>query len=653
MDKTKEAKVKRKDIITIENFKEFINPRHNGFAIITGVTHFMIDFDEKKHNPPQEIKEELMEGCEAVEETPGGYHFWFKIDDRTLSLKSDTNIKWKNIQIIGLDIRANKGVGYISPSYYFIEKERKEYKWIKGNLSTANTINDVLLDCLLYKESNIIINPNFKIESSIDDNGRKIVKITSKNNECWVEEGYIHSQNEHTCIFVTKTKNGYNATAHCYSHGKRKLTKEECKTKLIDLGLLDENDDGFEDEYEITKKTFEETNFKVLDPIGFYTKIGERWVFRERNQMKFAYENMFLSDGACFIDKWLKDPKMKTYSGVAFEETTEPNIFIIPPPPPPSFVYKTYKCKPSEEAVGKFDELIDILTSRKYEIKEYILNWLANLLQKPQELPGVAIILNGQKGAGKDTLGDFIGEYVIGSRYYQNYQNQAQYFNKHDELKVNKYLVKLEELDKKMLEIGVNGEVFKSAVTSTKLNIDPKNGRAFNTPNVQHILISSNKSLPVNVDQKERRWVISVVSPEKIGQHDFWKELRSILFCQEGGLAIAEMLLKRDISKFNPRMLPKNEYLEELQEETKDSIVKFIEHTKEDASGNMVYSLESGEYAASLLYTRYKEFCVENEISHYTNTKFGRQIIFLVANGSIERAVVKTYTNKGTSYIIG
>ena len=147
--------------------------------------------------------------------------------------------------------------------------------------------------------------------------------------------------------------------------------------------------------------------------------------------------------------------------------------------------------------------LIDILTNRAEGIKTYILNWLAHLLQKPQEIPGVAIILNGQKGAGKDTLGDFFGEYIIGNQYYQNYQNQAQYFNKHDELKVNKYLVKLEELDKKMLEMGVNGEIFKSAVTSSKLNIDPKNGRPFNTTNVQHILISSNKSLPVNVEQKE------------------------------------------------------------------------------------------------------------------------------------------------------
>ena len=44
--------------ITSDNFKKYINS-DNGFAVVTGYTHFVIDFDEKKHNPPQEIKNTL------------------------------------------------------------------------------------------------------------------------------------------------------------------------------------------------------------------------------------------------------------------------------------------------------------------------------------------------------------------------------------------------------------------------------------------------------------------------------------------------------------------------------------------------------------------------------------------------------------------
>ena len=74
-----------------------------------------------------------------------------------------------------MDIRAKDGAGYISPSYYFVEHEKKEYKWLKGNLSKAKIINDDLLNCLQYK--NIINNTeNFKIEPFTDDNGKRIVK---------------------------------------------------------------------------------------------------------------------------------------------------------------------------------------------------------------------------------------------------------------------------------------------------------------------------------------------------------------------------------------------------------------------------------------------------------------------------------------------
>ena len=79
MDSSKKVNIKWSNINT-NNFKEYINPSHNGFAIITGITHFVIDFDEDKYNPPQQIKDILSENCSAIEKTPGGFHFWFKND---------------------------------------------------------------------------------------------------------------------------------------------------------------------------------------------------------------------------------------------------------------------------------------------------------------------------------------------------------------------------------------------------------------------------------------------------------------------------------------------------------------------------------------------------------------------------------------------
>jgi hypothetical protein len=637
MDSTKTISIKWSNI-TIHNFKEYINPKHNGLAIITGYTHFVIDFDEDKYNPPQEIKDILFENCGTIEKTPGGYHFWFLVDKRTEHFVSGSNINWNGKQIIGLDIRSQKGICYTAPSKYYKDNILKEYKWIKGDLSTVTTINSILLEKLTNIETPQMDLDNSTIET-FRDNDKITLKIIPNTKICAVKSDYIHSQIGHSCYYLTKLKTCFTCTANCFSHGKRKLDKELCNS-LAEQFWPNTEDDIIINDYDIIKESFEENNFKVLDPIGFYTFIIDKWIYRNRTELKNAYENMLLSDSSSFIDKWLKDPMMKTYSRVSFEPSNDPTIFVFPEPPLPSFIYTTYTCQPNINVIHIFHGLLDILTNRQEHIKTYILNWLAHLLQKPMELPGVALIFNGLKGAGKDSLGDFIGEFIIGMKYYQNYSNQAQYFDKHDICKANKFLVKIEEINKKCLDNGVNGEYFKSSITTPILNFNPKCDSPYNLKNNMRVIATSNQSDPVNVSQNERRYVISVVSPEKIGQSDYWCKIRSELFNPEGALAIANMLLERDITKFNPRVLPENKYLNQLQEYTQDSIIKFIEQ------------FESGEYSGSILYQNYRDYCELEGLPIYSNTKFSTQLLFFVENGSITREITKKRTKQSIIYTI-
>jgi hypothetical protein len=637
MDATKKIAVKWSSI-NKNNFTEHINKSHNGLAIITGPTHFVIDFDEDKYNPPQEIKNILCENCTAVEKTPGGYHFWFKTDKRTEHFISSSNIMWDGEQITGLDIRAQKGICYVAPSYYTKDNEIKTYNWIKGDLSTASEINSLLIEKLISFNASEVDIDNSTVET-FRENDKLTLKIIPKTKQCLVKADYKHSQEGHSCFYLTKLKTCFSCTANCFSHGKRKVEKELCNALVEEFWPVDDND-IINNDYDGMKDSFEETNFKVLDPVGFYTLIGDKWIFREKTQLKIAYENKLLSDGASFIDKWLRDPTMRTYSRVSFEASNDSTVFVFPDPPPPSFIYTTYTCNPNQAALQIFDELLDILTNNQQHIKTYILNWLAHLVQKPKELPGVALIFIGQKGAGKDTLGDFLGEYIIGQKYYQNFSNQSQYFDKHDDTKANKFLVKVEEINKKSLDDGVNGETFKSSLTSPTMTFNPKGKTPYTLKNYQRVIATSNNANSVDVGQKERRYCISVVSPKKIGDTEYWCKVRNELFNSEGALTIANMLLTRDISKINIRVLPKNEYLEQLQEDTKDPVHKFIEQ------------IDAGEYTGSILYQQYRDYCTAEGLAIYTNTKFSTQLLYLKENGSIERDIEKSRTLKSILYII-
>jgi len=545
---------------------------------------------------------------------------------------------WDGTQIIGLDIRAQKGICYTAPSHYTKDNEMKTYKWIKGDLSTASEINSLLLEKLLSFDPSEIDMDNATVET-FRDNDKITLKITPKSLRCLVETNYKHSQEGHSCFYLTKLKTCFSCTVNCFSHGKRKTDKDTCST-LVERFWPAEENTIINNDYDDIKNIFEETNFKVLDPVGFYTLIGDKWVFREKSQLKIAYENKLLNDGTLFIDKWLRDPIMRTYSRVSFEVSNDPTVFVFPDPPPPSFIYTTYNCVPNNNALIIFDELLDILTNNQENIKTYILNWLAHLIQKPQELPGVALIFIGQKGAGKDTLGDFIGEYIIGLKHYQNFSNQSQYFDKHDETKSNKFLVKVEEINKKSLDDGVNGETFKSSITSPTITINPKGKTAYTIKNRQRIIATSNNANSVDVGQKERRYCISVVSPKKIGDSEYWCNVRNELFNPKGATAVVNMLLARDISKINIRVLPENKYLEQLQEDTKDPVQKFIEQ------------IDSGEYTGSVLYQQYRDYCTAEGLAMYTNTKFSTQLLYLTENGSIERNIERKKTKKSNNYII-
>ncbi len=171
MNKAKKVNVVWKNI-TSDNMIDYINFEDNGFAVITGAEYIVIDYDEK-HNPPKSILTILIDNCNAVEKTPGGYHFWYKTDKRTGHFKSGVNIKWNNSEVVGLDIRAKGGIIYTSPSYYYDGDIIKKYSWIKGDLSTATPMPSLILEYLTASDSydtscNVIVNTPDKNVDNID-----------------------------------------------------------------------------------------------------------------------------------------------------------------------------------------------------------------------------------------------------------------------------------------------------------------------------------------------------------------------------------------------------------------------------------------------------------------------------------------------------
>jgi len=322
-------------------------------------------------------------------------------------------------------------------------------------------------------------------------------------------------------------------------------------------------------------------------------------------------------DTISFLDIWKRDPTYKVCTETSFRETENPNVFQMPL----NFAFmKDKPFTPSPRALELFLELVEVNTSSNDILKEYVLNYLAHMIQKPFDLPGVALVITGSKGTGKDTLGDFLQEWIVGTHLSTNYSTNKQFFNTHDTGKLNKLLIKLEETSRK--DCFENASELKATITARQITCNPKGIKEITADNMARYIFTTNKPNPVDMSDNERRFVLLPSSPSKRGDTKFWSDVRQVMFTFNGGKTVADYLVARDISEFQIRKLPENDFQKSIVQSERTSEEKFIEQW------------DGTNTKASDLYKTYLEFCLEHRINYEGNVgEFGKKLQPFVRDG--------------------
>ena len=321
------------------------------------------------------------------------------------------------------------------------------------------------------------------------------------------------------------------------------------------------------------------------------------------------------ADNITFFDLWRKDIARKKIRYVSYSEKGD-DIFTLPL----TFQYTKQSPNLNPKHIELFEKLLSITCNNNTILKEYVRNYYAHILQKPFDLPGVGLVYTGGKGIGKDTKVNFIMKYVLGEKYSQNYSTNKQFFGIHDTGKQNKFLIKLEEASRK--DCLENSEELKAIITATMLTYNPKGSKEYHLPNYGRFIFTTNKSNPVDMSDEERRFVILPVSSEMKGNTQFWNTIYKELYNFEAGRSVAEYLLSIDISNFNPRTLPDNEYQDAVIESEKTDIDFFMD------------AWNGEELSSNELYSSYKEFCITANLQYSPNSiSFGRKLLSYIRSG--------------------
>lgn len=189
---------------------------------------------------------------------------------------------------------------------------------------------------------------------------------------------------------------------------------------------------------------------------------------------------------------------------------------------------------------------------------EYLLGWMAHMIQKPEDKPGVAVAIRGAKGAGKDTVPVYISRMF--KQHYIKVSHQDHVTGKFNQHQQKCLFLHVEE---GFWAGNKNAEgQLKSLITSESVFIEPKGLNGFNVPSVMRIFMTSNEDWVVPVSADERRYFVVDIDPmySRVGlladkSTVYFEKLREEM--NDGGVsALLHYLQNYDISNFDVRRPP-------------------------------------------------------------------------------------------------
>jgi hypothetical protein len=275
----------------------------------------------------------------------------------------------------------------------------------------------------------------------------------------------------------------------------------------------------------------------ALPKQDFKTVLGGRWV---------EIDNSGSVKRRSAADAWLDAPQRREYRGLQYC----PNNIGLKP----NHLNLWTGWGDVTPAQGDCSILIDhlkIVADGDPAKGDFLLNWLADILQNPTRKPGVCVVLRGRQGCGKTVVGA-IARKLLGPKNVLTVNEKDRMLGRFNSSVMNKILLVGEE----MLFAGdrATTDKLKHLITGQTLPVEFKFGDALEIESHHRLLLTSNHEQVFQAAGEERRFVIYDVSDARRGDSDYFDKLYAVADGRDDATAAAFMkfLLERDLTSFQP-----------------------------------------------------------------------------------------------------
>jgi len=359
-----------------------------------------------------------------------------------------------------------------------------------------------------------------------------------------------------------------------------------------------------------------------------------------------------------WLPYWMKDCTKRKVGGWDYApppRVCKPNHLDLWTP----FSISKYPQSPIAIDTSIIKNHIKFICEDSQEGLDYVLKWLAFIMQKPGIPTGACLIFIGDPGSGKSEMWKHLMEGLMGEEHIHEGHEWNLVFGKFN-VRAKKSFILCDEMDGFDSHRGAGA--MKAAITETTCNCEKKGKDSIKIPAACNYIIASNsEGNIVNIEKKDRRYSMFRTPPSK--EKWYYKELFTAIADKTIIRAFYDELMAIDIVGFDTqddRII--TESYKDLQEENISKEDRFFADwkqgvlpTKPHGSGEWVSPISvPGSFSPHAIYEEYRYWC--EKVWHCNNDQIKKPNSFykhIKRFSDTEEHLVKTSGKKSpVAYVL-
>jgi len=380
--------------------------------------------------------------------------------------------------------------------------------------------------------------------------------------------------------------------------------------------------------YKLQKEYFERFHTKIENPFCYIRDDENGIMFIKSSNMGSLYANVRTTPQVCVINSWCYNWEQDKNIKTKYTFNYYPDASLCPANC--KNLWKPFPIlKTALDPNANTEKIYTFMKTLLGDCYDYVLNWLAHVVQRPARKTEVCILLYGSQGCGKSTIGEYLLRKIIGLDKMIITSKADKMFGRFVNTQGKLLAVLNEASGKDTFNIC---DILKDAITMTTTEQEKKGVDAVAVTDYTNFIFTTNNINSVKIPEDDRRFMPIEINEELKNDKVYFKELYADLDNAKIMRKFYEELMKRPLENVNlVTDRPVTELMIDMMNMNRNCIKHFIDYwkTKVITKSNVDGIYMEQEMKANTLYDGFNHFWeVEGRKAENkpNSTKFGIEL---------------------------